>query len=241
MPGYNPSTSQMKNSENSGNQNNSDFFGNFFKKKVALTADDARNMSMQSKTDPSYLKNSNKNGRKHSDFKDKLEKIVKNDQKLSNMILLKDVLKEKRYSTANGKIEKKTIVSPSNKYVITKKTNSRNDDFLDNYYDSLKSKNNKKNQSIDIIKSGNDKRNYSMANEPKNLNNSHLSNKVESKEVIKRPSSAPKMNEPNMNNSKNNIRNNLAGKKPNNDFFDSKSMNHTNNSNKNNIYDKKLK
>ena len=113
-----------------------DFFGNFFKKKIVLNSGYSKNLTMHGKSDPGYMGTSTmKNMKKHTEFKDKLENIIKSDQKLSNMFLMKDVFKEKRYSATNGKIERKTVVSPSNKYVITKKTGVGPQENPENVYE----------------------------------------------------------------------------------------------------------
>jgi hypothetical protein len=105
-----------------------------------IIADDfsgySKNLTMHGKSDPGYMGTSTmKNMKKHTEFKDKLENIIKSDQKLSNMFLMKDVFKEKRFSATNGKIERKTIVSPSNKYVITKKTGVGPQENPENVYE----------------------------------------------------------------------------------------------------------
>lgn len=124
------------------------------------------------------------------------------------MFLMKDVLKEKRYSTTNGKVESKTIVSPSNKYVISKKTESKvkynndshNHTAQNNYYEITNGKTNK------FANVGNKKANHVMRSttyeKKHNTINSEIgggnnrqanSAKMKQEEVFKRPSSAPRM------------------------------------------------
>lgn len=124
------------------------FFGNFFKKKIAIVGDHGsknyNNLYSTTKGDErgSYISNNTNKKKQQADFKDKLEKMITIEQKLGNKFLMKGLSNEKRYSnnnTMNTKIDKKTIVSPStNKYVITKKImqgSNKPDENTDHYYE----------------------------------------------------------------------------------------------------------